>query len=578
MDDTGKISDTQRFFSLFRGNSKFYVKHQAPFHAEDSGKIKGSWVGIAKDKSVVLSPTIEKYREHLQGGDGIAIQPLMANNKCFFAVVDIDVYGVNYTSLVQRLRRYGFKFAPFPSKSGGLHIYFFFKDEEKGKGVIAALTRFVDTFGLGRLYTSDKGKSKVEIFPKHAVIDDKSLGSCVFLPFYNAANPANCKQKLLTSEGKLLGIVKGIDAIEGSFTSVKEIEELIDALPYGDAPYCVQMLSLTGALAEGDGRNDFIYQVGVYLRKKQKENFLGEMLKINAELVEPQPEGDVEATYRSVMEKQLEYKCKTGPCAEFCDTKQCRKREYGVGKDKGNHFTGFAQWGEISRVMAAEPYYLWKVQVDEGGPIQEIRIDGETDLMLESVVARSCVRCVNRAPLMVKINDWIDIVNQSLLGIESRQIEVPKSTDTTETSQLARYFTRYLTHRQIQSGRAQMVMLGQVYHEDGHYYFTVDGFKDYLRIQKFSVGRLNLREELIKLGCTAGSVKYKVSSGEKIIECWKKPDDDELEKMGTFYTDVLDSDKVVVADNTLDKVDDSFDTADVPVEGLEGGDDGRYNF
>jgi hypothetical protein len=303
------------------------------------------------------------------------------------------------------------------------------------------------------------------------------------------------------------------------------------------------------------------------------------MLSINANLIEPQPDRDVQATYQSVMAKQLEYKCKSGPCSEVCDTKLCKKREYGVGKDNGNHFTGFAQWGEISRIMAAEPYYLWKVQVDEGGPIKEIRIDGEADLMQEQVVARACIRCVNRAPQIIKVNDWINIVNSSLLGIESRQIEVPRSTDTSDTSALWHYFSRYLTHRQIQSGRAQMVMLGQVFLDgEENYYFTTDGFKDYLRIQKFSPGRMNLREELIKLGCAAGIVKYKVSSGEKAIECWKKPADSELTNMGVFYSDVMEGDKAVVETNTLGKVDDGFDSGlDDMAVAVEDG-DGEYKF
>jgi hypothetical protein len=182
---------------------------------------------------------------------------------------------------------------------------------------------------------------------------------------------------------------------------------------------------------------------------------------------------------------------------------------------------------------------------------------------------------VNKAPLIVKVNDWIDIVNQSLLGIENRQIEVPKSTDTSETSALWHYFSRYLTHRQIQSGRAQMVMLGQVYFDDENYYFTTDGFKDYLRIQKFSPGRMNLREELIRLGCSDGLVKYKVTSGEKTIACWKKPADGELTDMGVFYSDVMEGDRVVVAENTLGKVDDSFDAV---AAGVEEDGDGEYKF
>jgi hypothetical protein len=553
-------SDLEKFFSLFKGNETFYVKHKTPFTEDESGKVKASWVGVDKNHAKEpVPPTIEKYKAHLLGHEGLAIEPLRSDNTCFFAAIDIDVHGIIYTSLVQKLYEHGLKFAPCVSKSGGLHIYFFFQDKESGKKVVESLAKIVEVFGLNRLYTNDKGKSRVEIFPKHAVLPTDSSGSCLFLPFYNAANPKECRQKMITSEGKLIGLSKAIALIEGMFTSTKEIDKTLSELPYSDAPFCVQMITLTGALGEGDGRNDFIYQAGIYLKKKQKENFLPDMLMMNAQLAEPQPEKDVVATYTSVLSKQMEYKCKTGVCAEYCDTKLCKQREYGVGKDKGNRFTGFAAWGEISRVMADEPYYLWKVQVEEGGPWKDIRIDGESDLMNELVVARSCVRCVNRSPMIVRANDWIAIVNQSLVGIESRTIEIPKSTDTTEMSALHRYLIRYLTHRQIQRGNPILVQVGQVYHAQGFYYFTTDGFKDYLRIQKFTLGRINLREELTRFGCSDGSVTYKAASGEKSFSCWKKAEDEELLGMGSFYEDMAESDKASVAANPLVKVDTSFD-------------------
>ncbi len=574
----------ERFYSLFKANPDVYVRHEPPFAADASGKIKGAWVGIAKEKIYegkkytlgdILPLTAAKYKEHLTGGDGLAVEPLRPDNKCFFAAIEIDVYGINYTSLIQKLYHHGLKFAPFVSKSGGLHAYFFFKDPEKGKDVLAFLSKVVEVFGLNRLYTSDKGKSKIELFPKHAVLEPGSNGSHIFLPYYNAENPEVCRQKMISSEGKLLGIVKALAAVEGMITSLDEMNDVMKRLPYSDAPFCVQMITLTGALAEGDGRNDYIYQCGVYLKKKQKENFLPELLAMNAELAEPQPEKDVAATYASVMSKQLEYKCKTGVCSEFCDTKLCRLREYGVGKDKANHFTGFASWGEISRVMAAQPYYLWKVQVEEGGSVKEIRIDCEADIMNELVVARACIQYVNRAPLIVKANDWIGIVNQSLSGIESRQIEVPKNTDTSEMSALQRYFMRYLTHRQVQHDMAILVQAGQVYHKEGFYYFTTDGFKDYLRIQKFPVARLNLRAELLRYGCEDGKVQYTVRSGVKEIACWKKAEDDELLGMGVYYDDLHDSDGAAVAENKLQKVDESFDQE----QGVtKGDDDGKYQF
>lgn len=565
----------KEFCSIFTGNAGFYVKHQPPFTKDETtGKVKGSWVGIAKSRDKEILPvTPDKYKEHLEGGDGLALEPLCADHKCFFGVIDIDVPDYNYTYLIQKLHQHGLKFAPFVSKSAGLHIYFFWQNPEKGSDTIDFLNRVVDTFGLNKLFTSGKGKSKVEVFPKHAVIEPGAQGSCIFLPYYNVAG-GKCHQKLISSEGKLLKFSSAITAIENAFTSVSEMSKVMDSLPYSDAPFCVQMISLTGALGEGDGRNDYLFSAGVYLKKKYKEGFLDELMKINSSLEAPMTDDEVEATYTSVMSKEYKYKCKSGPCAEYCDTKLCKMREYGVGKDKGNQFTGFACWGEISRIMAEEPYYEWEVQVDEDGPFKKIRIDSEADLMNQTIVARSCIRYLNRAPMVVKPNSWLDTVNKSLEGIENRIIEIARATDTTEMSALRGYFIRFLTHKQMQNGLPYLVGLGQVYHEDGNYYFTTEGFKDYLRIQKFNTNRMNLREELIRFGCTEGSVSYKVSSGEKTIQCWKKQKDEDIEQVGTFYDDVEEADKIVLQDSRLNKV----DSEDVYSMGAEEEDDEEHKF
>jgi hypothetical protein len=115
------------FYNIFRGNTSFFVKHQAPF-AEKDGKLKASWCGFAvynkhcpppegKENGDLIPVTKDLYREHLNGGDGLAIAPLTntqdKRNVCFYAAIDIDVYGVNFTWLVSRLYRAGFKFAAF---------------------------------------------------------------------------------------------------------------------------------------------------------------------------------------------------------------------------------------------------------------------------------------------------------------------------------------------------------------------------------------------------------------------------------------------------------------------------------
>jgi hypothetical protein len=564
MREGAAVSDNKTldlFYGIFRGNTSFFVKHQAPF-TEKEGKLKASWCGFAvynkrkpppenREDGDLIPVTKELYRNHLNGGDGLAIAPLTntqdKRNVCFYAVIDIDVYGVNFTWLVNRLYRAGFKFAAFLSKSGGLHIYFFFAEAEPGDRVIETLEKFVEVYGLGRLFVNGKNKSKVEIFPKQAVFvpGDKNV-NCLFLPFYNAANKS--KQNMLTAEGKLIGITKALPVIENMFTSVKELDSTLDVLPYGDAPYCVQMVLLTGALAENDGRNNFLFSAAIYLKKKYKDDFKDALQEMNDCLESPLEQKDIDNIYTSVTTNGYDnYSCKRSPCADYCDRKICALREYGVGRQKNNRFTGADCWGTISRMMAAQPYYLWEVRINPDEEFRKVRVESERDLHNQSVIQESCWRDLNWAPFRVKDNDWIATVNQSMEGIEGRQIPVPKSTDTTEMGELYGLFIQYLTRRRAQNGQPYMVRLDQVYYAEGIYYFTTKGIMAFLRYERFSTGKVNLREQLIACGCSEAELRYKTLRGEeRIIPCWKKPEDADLLEQEIFYGDMSDADEEIL--------------------------------
>jgi hypothetical protein len=555
------------FYQLFKGNRSFFVKHQAPFTEKD-GKFSASWAGFAvynkrnpppngKEYGDLIPVAKELYREHLNGGDGLAIAPITdtadKRNVCFYAAIDIDVYGVNFTWLVNRLYQAEFKFAAFLSKSGGLHIYFFFAEPEPADKVIGALKKIVETYGLGRIFANGN-KSKVEIFPKQATfVPGGKNANCLFLPFYNAANKS--RQNMLTAEGKLVGITRALPVIESMFTSVKELNSVLDGLPYGDAPYCIQALLLTGALSENDGRNKFLFSAAVYLKKKYENDFKGELEDMNNCFEAPLEQEEVDSVYTSVTTKGYDnYGCGSSPCADYCDKKLCALREYGIGRQKGNHFTGADCWGELSKVMAAEPYYTWEVRVRPEDPFKKVRVDSVSDLRNQSVMQEHCWRDLNWAPFRVSDNNWVTTVNKAMQGIENRKIPVELETDTTGLGELHRHFMQYLTHKQIKNGQPSLILLGQVFHADGYYYFVTKGIMDFLRFEKFVLGKINLREQLIAYGCSDGEVKYKTSSGEeKVVKCWKKPDDMELSGMGIFYDDIYNGDDEIIQDDGLGK-------------------------
>jgi hypothetical protein len=556
------------FYGLFRGNASFYVKHQAPFTKKE-GKLTASWCGFAvynkhtpppkdKDKEIgdAIPVTKDLYKEHLNGGNGLAIAPLTdtqdARNVCFYAVIDIDTYGVDFTWLVCRLYQVGFKFAAFLSKSGGLHIYFFFCKAEPGEKVIATLKRIVEVYGLERLYTNEKHKSKVEIFPKQAVyVPGDTKVNCLLLPFYNTAHKS--KQNMLTAEGRLVGIVKALPIVEGMLTSTKDIEAVLAALPYSDAPYCVQAVLLAGTLAENDGRNNFLFHASIYLKKKYKDDFKAALQEMNDCLEAPLPQKDIDSIYTSVTTKSYDnYSCTKAPCADYCDKKHCMKREFGKGRQgQENYFTGADSWGMITKYLAKDAYYVWEVRVAEGEDYRKVRFNSESELLDQRTAQTRCLRDLAWVPATVKRDVWDALVTSRLEGVRSGDpafnVVVSRTVDTTGTGMLYSAFARYLTHRQMQDGQPYMIQLDRVYRAEGAYYFTTEGITNYLRQEKFSLRGINLREELVAYGCAEGEVKYKTAKGEeKTIKCWKKPEDAELLEMDAFYEDVYEGDAEIL--------------------------------
>lgn len=574
------------FYAIFHGNRDKFVIHQAPYEVTDNGKTKFSKVYYAlkdpknKDNKEKLPVSIQDYRDHLKGIKGVAIEPLtnttnkkgeVVRNVCFYSVIDIDSYGKpgQFIHLITRLYQLGFKFTACISKSKGLHIYFMYKRAEQAARAIEAMKKIISIFGLDYLYTDKNGKSKVEYFPMHATEVPGQDGKCVFLPYFNAENGA--LNKVVTVEGKTIGIADALELIKQNYTTVEEIEDTIKNLPYSDAPFCIQMVALTGLLGANGGRNEFLFHACVYLRRKfGKENFWDELLKLDSCFENPLQDEDMaglKSTYDSANARDWAYSCKKSPQCEYCNKAECKKRQYsGTVKDniRENENTGADMMGEISRVMARVPYYIWTIAAPGREP-KDVRFDDISEIFNQSTVQQKCLDQLGWSPLPIKPALWIQKLNDCMEGIENRQITISAESDTSELSELDGLISNYLVHRQIQNGAAYMIQVGQVYHADGFFYFSTEGIKEFLRVEKYNCGRTNLREELIRFGCEEGTVQYTTKSGRvQMIKCWKKKEDESLlERLG-FYDDVYaaDADRaatIQLAKEKLSKNEDDLD-------------------
>ena len=577
---------TDKFQAIFTGYTDGFVKHTPPFARRESDNklVSTKFCGIAKYKhddpnnpeppdgfevDDMVPLTRAEYKLHLEGKQGLAISPLfdmpasghkpMQKDVCFFSIIDIDVYGQVYTELVRRLYKVGYKFAAFVSKSGGLHLYFFYRSPESAKAVREQMKRIIEAFGMNKAYNR-----KVEVFPQHDTRKPGQWDKAVFLPFYGSGLEGGSDQLMILDGGDLCAVTKAVGHIESMITTLDDVKKTTDALPYSDAPFCIQMLLLQGG--PQNNFNDFLFTAAIYAKTKHGTAFeKAHIEQMNDMCDDPIEQAKVDGIFSSVSKTdyQLAGRCSKEPVCDFCDRAACKLRQFGVGREKKNTVST-VEFGKIFRMLAETPYYLWEARLAGTEEYKMLRIDGAENLLNQRVVQKACIDALGQVPPTVVPKIWEETLNGCLLSIED--VPVAKATDTTELSDLRRLFKRYLTHGQAQNSRPQTVFVKQVYYEDGFYYFQTDGFQEYLRVSKYILGRTNLREQLVEYGCLEGELRYTTGRGEeKVITCWKKEDDAELQSLGTFYEDVMESDADVIAKHPLNKEDKTVSGADEDV-------------
>ena len=142
----------------------------------ESGKKKPVYRGNYEE----FTDTI--YQEHLEGKKSIGIQPCNDDGLAKFGAIDIDSDEYDNFDLRKYLEiidKKNIPVVPVKSKSGGLHIYVFFKEPVKASFVRNFLDKLLFTFDL---------KASTEIFPKQPQLgvgsDQKPInGNFINLPY-----------------------------------------------------------------------------------------------------------------------------------------------------------------------------------------------------------------------------------------------------------------------------------------------------------------------------------------------------------------------------------------------------------
>lgn len=335
---------------MFRGLDRAYGTYQMTEAVED--KTSGKKTGRAVTYKERVTETL--YQVHLEGKQGLGIIPIRDDDTCQWGVIDIDEYGKDFNAAMVAKKIYTFQLPAVctRSKSGGLHVWFFFKDPIPAGKLQAKLEQISNAIG----YPS------VEVFPKQKTMKsgrnadgkkDDRVGNWINLPYFNAYSP-ECLRYGFDFEGGRLGFTDFLNFAESRAISAEGFLSLALDLPefeFADGPPCLQKLAIVG-FPQGT-RNNGLYNLAVYARKKYSEfaDYDNKVQEYNRKFMKPEMTlRESTVIIRSVGKDGAEYnyKCSDIPICDFCNKRICITRKYGIGGGAG---AGGTEGIEVSSVV-----------------------------------------------------------------------------------------------------------------------------------------------------------------------------------------------------------------------------------
>ena len=501
------LDKTQRFMNLFRGYSLAHGQYRVQKREAD-GKMSGRAVTVSEPA------TLNHFQKHLSGGEYIlGIIMLKEDNSCNFGVIDIDIRGE--VKLKETLESLEAKIRDTPlvmcrSKSGGAHLYLFCEPAIAAIDMVSKLNEFAAGLGYGG----------VEIFPKQiSRANEMDRGNWINLCYWDGDD----SERYAIHNGKNLNLTQFLDLAEKKTTNFQQLDEYKPELTehFDDGPPCLQHI-MTMGFPEG-GRNISLFNVGVYYRKKNQDDWQEDLMRFNYEHLEtPLPSGEVNGLIKSVSRKDYAYTCKQAPICNYCEKSKCIKREFGVGGNGGN-----GQSIEISSITKYETENKQSVRwyIEIGGE----RIEVTTQQLLDQrQLQKLCVEKLNKCPSTMPGPRWEQRINDLLAAVEV----IIDPDDASPKGQFEKMLDSFLTGK-VQARHRDEIMNGKPWldPDEEKVYFRSEDLFLYLEARRF---RYPSQHQIWSWLRTAGGDRKTFRIKSKPVKVWSVPapeffDDEELE-------------------------------------------------
>jgi hypothetical protein len=452
--------------------------------------------GIAK---VIKAPVTEQlWLNHVAGEASLGIVPIRADNTCVFGAIDVDVYPIDIGETLRKVSEANFPLIPTTTKSGGLHLWLFTTEPVPAELMQRKLREMAAVLGFGGS----------EIFPKQTevLLSRGDVGSWINMPYFDYEKTTRHGVYI---DSSVLTLEEYLDFAGKNKLTLEQLEDLgktkesKNGLDQG--PPCLQHLIVQG-MPPGT-RNIGLYNLGVYAKKRDPDNWEAQLEQFNIKYMDP-PLGssEVKELIKSLKKKDYQYQCKVQPLAGHCNSAVCRGRKYGVG----NH-SGMPIITSLTKFNTTPP--IWFVDVEGGGRV-ELNTD---DLQSQIRFQKRCIDTLNSMPPVMKNDAWQTMIQALLENVNV--IEAPK--DASPQGLLVEYIEKFCTQRAQAKSRDEII-LGKPYSEAGWHHFRMSDLLNYLERNKFRDFRQHQIANIIKTQC-GGEHRFFNIKG-KGVNCWAIPE------------------------------------------------------
>jgi hypothetical protein len=483
----------EQFQRLFRGREVSYGQ----FTPKPNG-----------EKHVVTHKTkapAEAWKKHVAGkGPYLGIAPIRLDSSCFFGAIDLDDDNADHIAIEAKVRDLDLPLIVCRSKSGGAHLYVFFKEAVPAKLVQDKLKEWVTALGV-----VNPDKRAMEVFPKQIDGSDPThAGSWINLPYYGG----NLTERYAIINGRKATFFEFLAYAVGKMVSVADLDTTGESnnTPFKQGPPC--LISLHGDFPKGT-RNNALYNIAVYKMRAYPEDWEDRVHEYNEKYLDPPlSEDEVDTMIRSVAgHKEYKYKCNDTPIVDACDRSACKKRKFGIGMWRAKELTDALPDMKSMVVITTDPPQ-WGLVI--GGK----QIWFHTDDLLQYRRFKKRVMEGTAGTILpgMKQHEWEEIL-QTLMENKT-VIEAPEDAGVLGQFKLNLYDFLQMARQGHAEPRA--LTFGKPFIQDGKIFFRSSDLDAYLKRKRFFDYKMNdIFRELRRMG---GDTKIFQVEGQR-VRAWSIP-------------------------------------------------------